>query len=194
MTDYTESSKEYWDEAISDDDRYTSVGVRALPESINRERKERLFDLIDQIGSEHLDGFENIAVLDAGCGTGIYSELYSDLGASVTGVDISDNAISLLKDSEIQGDFQQSRLDDLPFEDNNFDLTHSFSVLYHIVDDTEWMESLEELVRVTRPGGIILLRIAWQDNTEQSADHVKRRSKNKYQYLTKHSRLAVSEA
>lgn len=180
MADYSESSKTYWDKAIADDDKYTSVGVRSLPESINRKRKEQLLGLVRKIGIEHLGGFENASVLDAGCGTGIYTELYTDLGAFVTGVDISDNAISLLNESDIQGEFHQASLDDLPFGDDEFDLTHSFSVLYHVVDDIEWMESVAELVRVTRPSGLIILRIAWQDHTEHAADHVKRRSKNKY--------------
>jgi ubiquinone/menaquinone biosynthesis C-methylase UbiE len=106
--------------------------------------------------------------------------LYADLGASVTGVDISNSGITLLNESEIRGNFQQASIDDLPFGDNEFDLTHSFSVLYHVVDDSEWMESLSELFRVTRPGGLIVLRIAWQEHTKHAADHVKQRSKNEY--------------
>jgi SAM-dependent methyltransferase len=41
----------------------------------------------------------------------------------------------------------------LPFEDNRFDVTCSFKVLAHV---PEVRKALAEMVRVTRPGGIIL--------------------------------------
>lgn len=139
-----------------------------------------LFDLIHRIGVEYLGGLTGKEVLDAGCGTGIYSEFYVNQGATVSGVDVSKEAINEVNTLQIDGEYQQSSLSDLPFDDDSFELTHCFSVLYHIIDDTEWMNSISELVRVTEPGGILVLRIAWREDTARPADHVKHRSYNKY--------------
>jgi len=179
MSGYTNEAKEYWEDAIKRDDRFTSVGIRYLPECINQRRKEKLYPIIRNIIQQEFSELNGEKVLDAGCGTGVYSEFYGSQGGDVTGVDLSERAVSFLK-TNVEGNFYQSKLNDLPLGDNLFQLTHCFSVLYHIVDDSEWQESISELVRVTKPGGIIVLRIAWQQDTDSPANHVKHRSINQY--------------
>lgn len=125
------------------------------------------------------------SVLDAGCGTGIYSEYYAQHDADVFGVDISSEAVNIIQELGIPGEYQQSELDDLPFPDDHFDIVHVFSVLYHIVNDEIWKESLAELDRTTKPGGIWLMRIEWRDVESREEDHLKHRSKAQYlEFLT----------
>ena len=94
-------------------------------------------------------------ILDAGCGTGIFTLNFLKSGAIVTGLDISRgmllNAATRLKDLRfyaIQGDMLE-----LPFPDSVFDKTVSITALEFIQDS--WT-AVNELFRVTRPGGIIV--------------------------------------
>ena len=45
---------------------------------------------------------------------------------------------------------------ELPFADESFDVSYSFKVLAHIPD---WDRCLAEMVRVTRPGGRIIVDV-----------------------------------
>lgn len=47
----------------------------------------------------------------------------------------------------------------LPFKNSNFDLIFSSAVLHHIKD---WSEAIEEIGRVLKPGGRLLLNDAYQ--------------------------------
>ena len=49
----------------------------------------------------------------------------------------------------------------LPFEDDCFDLVLTVATLHHIADPDAVRETLQEMVRVTRPGGRVLI---WDHN------------------------------
>jgi 2-polyprenyl-3-methyl-5-hydroxy-6-metoxy-1,4-benzoquinol methylase len=180
MEAYEGNERDYWERRIQDTDRYASVGINSLPNSINKHRKEQLFHILRKVLDQNNIDLENSSVLDAGCGTGIYSEWYASRGANVSGVDISENAIESIRDSALPGEYYPSSLHNLPFDDEKFDIIHVFSVLYHIIDDRDWKRSLEEIDRCTKPGGHLLMRVEWVDNDKHINDHVKHRSKYKY--------------
>lgn len=179
-TQYEGNEQNHWEDRIDEKDRYSSVGISGLPDNVNRYRKEALFDVIEQVFRDEKLDPSDLSVLDAGCGTGIYSEFYARKGAQVSGIDISETAIQKIREYNIPGVYEKSTLNDIPFSDGEFDLAHAFSVLYHIVDDTEWRQSLQELERVTKPGGYLLLRIGWVDETDRKSDHLKHRSRERY--------------
>lgn len=91
-------------------------------------------------------------VLIAGCGRGDHVEWFTDRGATVVGVDASEEALSTAR--EHHGDratFHRADLTDpLPFEANEFDLVFSHLVFGHLA---EWNALFNELARVTAPGG-----------------------------------------
>ncbi|NIP58936.1 MAG: methyltransferase domain-containing protein, partial [Gemmatimonadetes bacterium] len=177
---YEGSEKRYWNERIRGKDRYTAIGRRSLPETINRHRKVSLYGVIDAaLEAVGLD-LAGARVLDAGCGTGVYSEHYGASGAQVAGVDLSLEGLRATRRHGVPGAFAVASLSRLPFGDRRFDLTHVFSVLYHVVDDGEWRASLAELSRVTRPGGVLLMRIEWVESGSRVSEHVKHRPKDDY--------------
>ena len=51
--------------------------------------------------------------------------------------------------------------DDIPYPDDVFDLTYSVAVMHHIAEPSQLRRTLSEMVRVTRPGGRILV---WDHN------------------------------
>ena len=94
-------------------------------------------------------------VLDAGCGAGQLTAELIDRGASVAGIDVSENMISIAR--ERVGDqaafFVGSFDGRLPFEDASFDVVVASLALHYLRD---WAPPLAEFRRVLRPGGRIV--------------------------------------
>ncbi|MGK2955033.1 MAG: class I SAM-dependent methyltransferase [Solirubrobacterales bacterium] len=101
------------------------------------------------------------SVLDVGCGTGVVASCLADEGYSVTGVDPSGAMLEHLKKNNQEVEAIQGSATDLPFEDGRFDLTMCIAVMHHIVTPEAVHMSLVEMVRVTRPGGLVLV---WDHN------------------------------
>lgn len=97
-------------------------------------------------------------VLDAGCGTGVLSRQLHALGATVTGLDLSDSMLSVAREVCPNAAFHQGNVCKLPFEDNQFDAAVSAFMLMFV---PEPMEAIAELKRVVRPGGRIAFSV-WQ--------------------------------
>lgn len=92
--------------------------------------------------------------LDVGCGTGIYSAWLLERGLRVTGVD---RDLSMLAAAAVRApaaELVQAEATALPFPDASFDLTLAVT-LFCFLDDRG--QAARELMRVTRPGGRIVL-------------------------------------
>lgn len=99
---------------------------------------------------------EGLDVLDAACGEGYGSALLSTVAASVTGVDVSTEAIEHAK-KRYSGDslvFRAADCLELPFDDHAFDCIVSFETLEHLEDHDGLMR---EFRRVLKPGGFLLV-------------------------------------
>lgn len=112
--------------------------------------------------------FENIHVLDAGCGnTGYFQVAMKNLGVSkVTCLDIGSDwipeLIQVLGEQSLSSDFIEcvpGSTTQLPFPDNTFDLTCSNGVLMHLETVESAEIAIKELIRVTRPGGYVYSHI-----------------------------------
>ena len=90
--------------------------------------------------------------LDAGCGTGIYSGWLAGLGLSVTGVDHDSEMLEAARHRVPEGRFVEAGVTDLPFADGEFDLAVAITVSCFL-SAAERRAAARELVRVTRPGG-----------------------------------------
>lgn len=113
------------------------------------------FSLFVDFGS--LEGKD---VLDVGTGSGIATQLLAEAGAHVTGVDLTDWAVETtrrrLAAFGLDADVRQADAEQLPFEDASFDLVFSWGVIHH---SSDMDRALAELVRVTRPGGRLVLMV-----------------------------------
>ena len=95
-------------------------------------------------------------VLDLGCNTGYGSRILKAAGADVTGVDVSPEAIAIARKKYGPAGIEFLCTDGgrLPFAERSFDLVTSFQVIEHLVDQTQF---LEEIQRVIKPGGRVIL-------------------------------------
>jgi SAM-dependent methyltransferase len=101
-----------------------------------------------------LPGWRQAFILDAGCGTGAVLEQLGNPQKHV-GIDLSPEAVALCRQRGLFN-VTQGDLNALPFADASFDAVICSSVLYHRwVNDVA--KALQELRRVLRPGGLLLL-------------------------------------
>ena len=99
------------------------------------------------------------AILDAGCGTGAFLAWAARRvpGASLAGIDLSPDAISVARRRVPTAALHVGPLTALPFETASFDVITLNDVLQH-VDEDRVAESLAELRRVLDPRGVLAVR------------------------------------
>jgi len=94
-------------------------------------------------------------ILDAGCGTGVYSKMLAEKGAKVTGIEISENMVEIAKEhcKDLGVKFDKGSVDELPYEDDSFDIIVASLVIHYFVDPTE---VFKEFHRVLKKDGILV--------------------------------------
>ncbi len=118
-----------------------------------------------------------LAVLDAGCGTGAYSQAIVGRVGRVEAMDMSrgmlDAARAKLAGPHRAGNiaFHQGSITALPFEAASFDGVMINQVLHHLPDDGAagyplHREGFAEFSRVLRPGGSLVVKSCSQDQLD----------------------------
>jgi len=103
---------------------------------------------------------EGAKLLEIGAGTGRYSIVLAKAGYDVTSVELVEHNLEVLKKNSegianIQS-YQGDALDLSRFADNSFDVTLLFGPLYHLYEPQDVQKSIDEAIRVTKQGGVIL--------------------------------------
>jgi SAM-dependent methyltransferase len=112
-------------------------------------------------------------ILDAGCGSGRTLQELVAYG-EVQGIELDPGAAELASSRGV-GEVRIGRLEELPWEDAQFDLITCLDVIEHTPDDRI---TLRELRRVSKPGGFLLVTVpAYQAlwSTHDVANHHYRR-------------------
>lgn len=104
------------------------------------------------------------AVLDLGCGAGVFCRLAADAGASVTGIDAAPALVELASERVPEGRFDVGDIQTLPYEDGSFDVVSAFNSLQFVPDPGA---ALAEARRVCTQGARIYI-LVWgrQENTQ----------------------------
>ncbi len=99
-------------------------------------------------------------ILEIGAGTGRYSVALAKEGMDVTAVELVEANLKILQESSkgITGikSYHGDATDLSRFSDNAFDVTLCFGPMYHLYEKTEVNKAIDEAIRVTKPGGVIL--------------------------------------
>ncbi|AKF06870.1 class I SAM-dependent methyltransferase [Sandaracinus amylolyticus] len=144
MSAHDARAKRYYDDFSSTYDRGRDEGYHAL---------------VDRLESQIvIDHARDADVLEVGCGTGLVLARVAPHAARCVGVDLSAGMIAQARARGL--DVARGSATALPFRDASFDVVYSFKVLAHV---PAIERALEEIARVTRPGGHMLLEFynAW---------------------------------
>jgi ubiquinone/menaquinone biosynthesis C-methylase UbiE len=112
---------------------------------------------VEPLVAQALAARQGASILDCGCGTGYNLPMLRRYGRA-SGIDLT---FSGLRYAVGRGEraVAQASATYLPFRDQQFDLVTSFDVLYGLPDAAERM-ALDEMRRVLRPGGHVLINVA----------------------------------
>ena len=126
-------------------DRWFTTPIGAL---VREYEKELIISLLKPVKGNK--------ILDAGCGTGVFTDDILEHGALVFGVDISLPMLTRAREKLEGYPFFTAlgTMTRLPFAENTFDKVVSITALEFIEDGRK---ALEELFRVTKKGGSILV-------------------------------------
>jgi ubiquinone/menaquinone biosynthesis C-methylase UbiE len=95
-------------------------------------------------------------VLDIACGTGQWLLACQELGALVSGVDISEKAIEICSENIKSAECYCSPAESLPFDDDRFDIVTCLGSLEHFVDPHK---ALKEMIRVAKTDAVVVLLV-----------------------------------
>lgn len=126
------------------------------------------------------------SLLDAGCGPGVLSGVWIELGYRVTGIDFSPSAVGLARDRH--GDaaaFEVGQLEHAPGASGApFDAAVCIDVLFHVVRTEAWRAALRGLTRAVGGGPLIIQETL--DPSQRRSKHVRWRARDEY-------RIALAE-
>ena len=111
--------------------------------------------------------FQGLRILDVGCGGGLLAEPLVHLGAKVTGLDASSEAIAVAvrhaKTSGLSIEYRTGGVEDLAKGKERFDIITAFEIIEHVADLDSFLAAV---ARLLKPGGMLIL--ATLNRTPQS--------------------------
>lgn len=155
-TELKESIREKWDESSQSYDSLHGHGIKSKEE---RDAWKNILETVLPRG--------RLRILDVGCGTGELSLLLAGMGHKVTGIDLSDEmlsvAISKAKASRLRAQFVTGDAESLNFDDESFDAVINRHLLWTLPHPDS---ALREWKRVlTKVGRVIIIDGLWMDGS-----------------------------
>lgn len=106
--------------------------------------------------AKKLQPWKGQRLLDVACGTGQWLGAAAALGAVPAGIDISQTALDICRNTLSDGELHCGPAEQLPFADRRFDVVSCLGALEHFLDPHA---ALREMVRVAKPDAILILLV-----------------------------------
>lgn len=119
------------------------------------ENKQRVSENIDDIIATLAEqGHQPDKLIDFCCGTGFIIDLVKDKFRDVVGVDVTQEMLDKVNLDSGNIELFNCPAEQVPFEDNSFDMATAYSCLDHLLDCKAF---LAEAYRVLKPGGMLYI-------------------------------------
>ncbi len=112
---------------------------------------------------KQLDVTEDTLLLDAGCGSGLFSSMAIQAGAQVIGIDAAPGLLEVARRRNPKNNFLEEDLEAMPFANDGFNIVAGFNSFQYAGN---FESALLEAKRVLKPGGRLVIGI-W-DKPEMS--------------------------
>ncbi len=123
-----------------------------------------------------------MVLLDAGCGTGNFSQAMLEYVGRIEAVDMNPGMLNVaarkLSKPQEEGRiaFHSAGIDDMPFDDATFDGVMINQVLHHLPDEPSQgfpahQQVFQELARVLKPGGVLVVNTCSQEQLRHAYWH-----------------------
>jgi SAM-dependent methyltransferase len=109
---------------------------------------------------------KNTSIVDIGCGSGIFCEMAAKRGARVSGLDASEQLLAIARQRVPSGDFRTGEMEDLPYDDQTFDIVTGFSSFQFAANP---IKALQEASRVSRTGTVVIAVFGAPEESEATA-------------------------
>jgi ubiquinone/menaquinone biosynthesis C-methylase UbiE len=107
---------------------------------------------------------KDMAIIDLGAGSGEFLiSLGKTFKANVSGMDISADRISKAAEKYPKINYFQGTLDNIPAEDNSFEIVISTQTVEHLLDE-DLQKSFNEMARVLKPGGMLFITTRFNED------------------------------
>lgn len=158
--------KKFWGRGwVIRDRKDTDAGTREqLAQEVEARRSLLVLEGSEAVCEMGDSGLRGKSVLEIGCGAGFSSIIFARDGAHVTASDLTNEAVEITKEKfellGLPGAVVQADAEDLPFDDNSFDIVFSSGVLHHTPNG---QKAVDEIYRVLKPGGdaVVMLYAKW---------------------------------
>jgi SAM-dependent methyltransferase len=107
------------------------------------------------------------AILDVGCGAGLFCAMAAERGARVMGLDAAEGMIAVARERVPAGDFRVGEMEALPYEDRTFDLVTGFNSFQFAARP---VNALIQARRVARPGATVSIATWGKPEDSEAAD------------------------
>lgn len=162
--------RSYWNSRVCETDEYWKETNGTSRLDTYRPGSQKYFEAIEQYRYQtqadifafaQFTRYHGKRVLEIGVGAGTDFLQWVRAGADTFGVDLTEAAIEMTSRRLAEYGLKCHELrvadaENLPFADGFFDLVYSWGVLHHTPDT---VRAIEEIIRVTRPGGTIKLML-----------------------------------
>lgn len=174
---------EFWDRRHQSGGELRSGGDMSFDHATNEIFYAlRLGRLIDIVGDDS-SVTAPLRVLDAGCGKGYFARAMARFGHQVDGIDTSPHAVQMCRDERAGDDAYAVSALSAWSPPYMYDVVYSIDVLFHIMDDDQWLSSVCNLASLVRLGGRLVLVDHVTDADRVWGDYQKTRAVSRYRSL-----------
>ena len=167
------------------DQRFKEIGHTGYFERMMYEYDQSLrLRIIKKLTQKLVADIKNKRVLDVGCGVGDFSFMFANMGADVTGIDITKPAIEKAKEN-VKGfscKFLVTSIKEMDFTPKSFDIILSITVLQHISNKDLHLSIAKMVESLNSDGYIFILETAPDTlkNTMIDSENQSFRSRNEW--------------